>query len=74
MGCPTSSSHWQGKSLTEGASQIPWTNDSTLRQLNAAPPQPRRRTYQTRTPKNCLTGFLMAKHYRAGFLDPKEAG
>ena len=26
------------------------------------------------TPKECLTGFLMAKRSRAGFPDPKEAG
>ena len=38
MGCPTSSSHWQGKSLTEGASQIPGNNDSTFHQLK--PPHP----------------------------------
>ena len=29
---------WQGKSLTEGTSQMPGTNDSTLRQLK--PPRP----------------------------------
>ena len=28
----------------------------------------------TRTPKECLTGFLMAKRSRAGFPDPNEAG
>ena len=28
----------------------------------------------TRTPKECLTGFLMAKRSGAGFLDQKEAG
>ena len=28
----------------------------------------------TRTPKECLTGFLMAKRYWAGFPDPNEAG
>ena len=28
----------------------------------------------TRTPKKCLTGFLMAKHYWAVFSDPSEAG
>ena len=26
------------------------------------------------TKKNCLTSFLMANHYRMGFLDPNEAG
>ena len=38
MGCPSSPSCLLGKSLTEGASQIPGTNDSTLRQLK--PPHP----------------------------------
>ena len=39
MGRPSSPSHRQrGKSLREGASQIPGTNDSTLRQLK--PPHP----------------------------------
>ena len=38
MGRPSSPSHRWGKSLTEGASQIPGTNDSTLRQLK--PPHP----------------------------------
>ena len=39
MGRPSSPSHRQrGKSLREGASQIPGTNDSTLRQLK--PPLP----------------------------------
>ena len=33
MGHPSSASHWQGKSLMEGASQIPGTNDSTLCQV-----------------------------------------
>ena len=27
----------------------------------------------TRTPKKCLTGFLMVKRYRAGFLDPNDS-
>ena len=38
MGRPSSPSLRQGKSLTEGASQILGTNDSTLRQLK--PPHP----------------------------------
>ena len=38
LGCPSSPSHRQGKSLREGASQIPGTNDSTLHQLK--PPHP----------------------------------
>ena len=38
MGRPSSPSHRWGKSLTEGASQIPGTNDSTLHQLK--PPHP----------------------------------
>ena len=38
MGRLSSPSHQRGKSLTEGASQIPGTNDSTLHQLK--PPHP----------------------------------
>ena len=38
MGSPSSPSSRRGKSLTEGASQIPGTNDSTVRQLK--PPHP----------------------------------
>ena len=38
MGRPSSPSRWREKSLTEGASQIPGTNDSTLHQLK--PPHP----------------------------------
>ena len=38
MGHPSSPSPWWGKSLTEGASQILGTNDSTLLQLK--PPHP----------------------------------
>ena len=38
MGRPFSPSRRRGKSLTEGASQIPGTNDSTLHQLK--PPHP----------------------------------
>ena len=38
MGRPSSPSRRRGRSLTEGASQIPGTNDSTLRQLK--PPHP----------------------------------
>ena len=38
MGSPSSPSSLRGKSLTEGASQIPGTNDSTVRQLK--PPHP----------------------------------
>ena len=38
MGRPSSPSRWWGKSLTEGASQILGTNDSTLHQLK--PPHP----------------------------------
>ena len=38
MGRPSSPSRRRGKSLTEGASQILGTNDSTLRQLK--PPYP----------------------------------
>ena len=37
------------RSLTEGSSQIPGTNDSTLRQLKPPPSQPRRRTCQPTT-------------------------
>ena len=39
MGRPSSPSRRRGKSLMEGASQIPGTNDSTLHQLK--PPHPR---------------------------------
>ena len=38
MGRPSSPSRLRGKSLREGASQIPGTNDTTLRQLK--PPYP----------------------------------
>ena len=38
MGHPSTPSRWQGKSLMEGASQVPGTNDSTLCQLK--PPRP----------------------------------
>ncbi|KAI4561624.1 hypothetical protein MJG53_016678 [Ovis ammon polii x Ovis aries] len=38
MGLPSSPSRRRGKSLMEGTSQIPGTNDSTLRQLK--PPHP----------------------------------
>ena len=38
MGRPSSPSRRRGKSLMEGTSQIPGTNDSTLRQLK--PPHP----------------------------------
>ena len=38
MGRPSSPSRQWGMSLTEGASQIPGTNDSTRRQLK--PPRP----------------------------------
>ena len=38
MGRPSSPSCWRGKSLMEGASQIPETNDSTLHQLKLPHP------------------------------------
>ena len=38
MGRPSSPSRRRGTSVTEGASQIPGTNESTLRQLK--PPHP----------------------------------
>ena len=38
MGCPSSPSGRWGKSLMEGASQIPGTNDSTLHQLKLPHP------------------------------------
>ena len=41
-GPPLLSSCQQGKSLTEGSSQIPRANDSTVRQLKQSPPQPRK--------------------------------
>lgn len=34
----------------------------------------RRAGHQKKKNKTHLTSFLMTKHYRAGFLDPNEAG